>query len=281
MMNHDYETLLFEQEGAVATVTLNRPDRLNAMSFKMFDEISACFKAISADTSIRAVILNASGKHYTAGLDLQDAASGLMGSAGDDPARTREQFYRHVRHLQACFTALEDCPIPIIAAVHGACIGGGVDLICACDMRLAAEGSYFTIQEVEVAIVADIGTLQRLPSLIPPGIVRELAYTGRRYTCSEAAQHGFLNKVLPDQNAMLDEARTLASLVASKSPVTISGIKKTLLHARDHSVADGLDYVATWNAGMLMGEDLEKAVKATLTKQQADFADRLPDRDTA
>lgn len=269
-----FETMLWEIEDGVATVTLNRPDRLNAMNHQFFADIKAVFEWLSDQTEVRVAILKGAGRHFTAGLDLKEN-SGFLVQGDEDPARVRERLYRHVKWLQSTMSVLEKCPFPVIAAIHGACIGGGVDLSAAADIRLASSDAYFCVQEIEVGIVADLGTLQRLPKLIPYGVVTELAYTGRRYPVEEAAGHGYVNTVLPDQEALYAHADRLAKDIAAKSPLTITGIKRTLLHARDHSVDEGLDFVTGWNSGMLMGEDLMKATQATLTKTRAEFKDRM------
>ena len=269
-----YRTMLLDISDGVATVTLNRPDRLNAMNHQFFTDLKAVFEWLADQPAVRVAILKGAGKHFTAGLDLKEN-SGFLMQGEDDPARVRERLHRHVRWLQSTMTVLEDCPFPVIAALHGACIGGGVDLSCAADIRLATADCYFCIQEIEVGIVADLGTLQRLPKLIPPGIVNELSYTGRHYGVAEAEKHGFVNHVLADRDALYDEATRMAREIAAKSPLTVTGIKRTLLNARDHSVHDGLEFVAGWNSGMLMGQDLMKAMQATLTKTTAQFEDRM------
>ena len=162
--------------------------------------------------------------------------------------------------------------MPVIAVVHGACIGGGVDLVTACDIRIGTENCYFTIQEVNIAIVADVGTLQRIPHLLPQGLIRELAYTARRFPAAEALGHGFLNSVHADQAAALAAADDMARVIAAKSPLAITGIKQVLNHARDHSIEDGLEYVAMWNAGMLQGDDVGTAIRAQTAKHEAVFA---------
>jgi enoyl-CoA hydratase len=156
--------------------------------------------------------------------------------------------------------------------VQGGCIGGGVDFVTACDIRIATENSFFTVQEVNIAIVADVGTLQRIPHLLPQGLVRELAYTGRRFPAAEAKHYGFVNAVHPDHDAALAAATAMAEQIAAKSPLAITGIKHVLNHGRDHSIEDGLEYVALWNAGMLQGEDVPNAVKAQMARQEAVFA---------
>ena len=269
-----YETMLLDVENGVATVTMNRPDRLNAMNHQFFADIKQVFEDLTDMPDVRVAILKGSGRHFTAGLDLKES-SGMMMDESGDPARARERLRRHVLWLQDCMSAVEVAPFPVIAAIHGACIGGGVDLTSACDMRVAERSSYFTVQEIQIGIVADIGTLQRLPGLIPPGIVRELAYTGRKYTAEEADKHGFVNAIGESQEDVYAKAQALAEEIAAKTPLAITGIKRNILFTRDNSVKDSLDYVATWNSGMLMGEDVKVAVTASLTKTPATFKDRL------
>jgi enoyl-CoA hydratase len=161
----------------------------------------------------------------------------------------------------------------VIAVVQGGCIGGGVDFVTACDMRICTEDAFFTIQEVNIAIVADVGTLQRIPYLLPQGLVRELAYTGRRFPANEAKGYGFVNRVEEDHQAALAAAEVMAKQIASKSPLVVTGIKQVLNEGRNLSIEQGLEYVAVWNAGMLQGEDVPTAVKAQMAKQEAVFAD--------
>lgn len=273
-----FETLDVSFNGATAHVTLNRPDKLNAMNPAMFREIGEVFRALGEKEGVRAIILSANGKHFTAGLDLKESGAVLGGQEGD-PARVREKLRRHILYLQDCFTALEECRTPVIAAIHGACLGGGIDLISACDMRIASADAWFAIQEINVAIVADVGTLQRAPYLLPQGILRELAMTGRKFGAGEASKYGFVNSVEADREAALEAATKMAHEIASKSPLAVSGTKAILNHSRDHSVRDGLDYVATWNSGQLLGEDLMKAASAVLTRESVTFDELLESSD--
>jgi enoyl-CoA hydratase len=268
----DLATLDYTVEGAIARVTMKRPHELNTMNKAFWTEIIAVFEAIDADPTVRAVIVASTGKHFTAGLDLGMAAAGL-GGAASDPGRAREAFRRHVKHMQDSFTVVDRCRVPVIAVVQGGCIGGGVDFVTACDIRIGTENSFFTIQEINIAIVADVGTLQRIPHLLPQGLVRELAYTGRRFPAAEALRYGFVNSVHADHDAALAAAEAMAQMIATKSPLAITGIKHVLNHGRDHSIDDGLEYVALWNAGMLQGEDVPNAVRAQMAKQEAVFAD--------
>ncbi|MBB6227623.1 enoyl-CoA hydratase [Polymorphobacter multimanifer] len=265
-------TLEYRVEGPIAEVTMCRPAELNTMNKAFWTELIEVFKAIDAEPSIRAVIVASSGKHFTAGLDL-----GWAGATGHDPdadaGRAREAFRRHILEMQETFNVVDRCRVPVIAVVQGGCIGGGVDFVTACDIRIGTENCFFTVQEVNIAIVADVGTLQRLPHLLPQGLVRELAYTGRRFAAAEAKHWGFLNRVEEDHGAAMASARAMAHEIAGKSPLAVTGIKRVLNHGRDHSIEDGLEYVALWNAAMLQGEDVPKAVKAQMARQNAAFAD--------
>lgn len=259
-------------DGPIARVTMNRPAELNTMNRAFWTELIEVFAAIDADPEVRVVIIASTGKHFTAGLDLNMAAAGLGGGATTDLGRQRESFRRHAKDMQETFNVVDRCRKPVIAVIHGACIGGGVDFVTACDIRIGTENCYFTIQEVNIAIVADVGTLQRIPHLLPQGLIRELAYTARKFPAAEALGHGFLNSVHADHEAALAAADAMAKVIAAKSPLTITGIKQVLNYSRDHSIEDGLEYVAVWNAGMLLGEDLSVAVKAQRAKQEAVFA---------
>jgi enoyl-CoA hydratase len=267
-----YQSLACSTADGIAHVQLNRPDALNTMNADFWTDMVAVFTAIDADTSVRAVVISSTGRHFTAGLDLKWAGTSL-GNASADAGRAREKFRRHVLHLQESFNVIDRCRVPVIAAIHGGCIGGGVDLVTACDLRLASADAFFTIQEINIAIVADVGTLQRIPHLLPQGLIRELAYTGRRYPAAEALGHGFVNRVLPGHAETVAAALALAREIAAKSPLAIAGVKQVLNHGRGRTIEDGLEYVALWNAAMLQGEDMQKAVLAQMAKAQAEYAD--------
>ncbi|KAH7331504.1 hypothetical protein KP509_20G036900 [Ceratopteris richardii] len=189
-----------------------------------------------------------------------------------DGARTSLLNVHRVKRLQAAFTALEECRKPVIAAIHGACIGGGVDLIAACDLRYCSSDSYFSVKEVDLAIVADLGSLQRLPLLIGHGNAMDLALTGRRVSASEAKSIGLVNGVFESKHVMEEQVTALARNIAAKSPLAVVGTKKVLLKSRDTTVSDGLEYVATWNSGMLLSSDLKEAIKAQLQKRKPIFS---------
>jgi enoyl-CoA hydratase len=268
------ERIAVSRQSGVAHVEMVREDKFNAMDKAMFEAIGEAFRSLGADPSVRAVLLSGRGQHFTAGLDLQYAASQFPPT--NDPGRAAEGRLRHIRWLQDCFTAAEEARPPVIAAIHGGCIGAGVDLATACDIRLAASGAFFQVAEVDVAITADLGTLQRLGHLIPDGLVRELAYTGRRMDSEEAARAGLVNRVLPDRDSLIAAGLELAAAIAAKSPLAVAGAKMSLNYSRGRTVEEGLRHVALWNAGALVSADLTAAVQGRLAKQVPEFRDLDP-----
>jgi enoyl-CoA hydratase/carnithine racemase len=265
------ERIAVERRDGVAHVMLAREDKMNAMDGAMFAAIGDTFRTLGADPSVRCILLSGRGRHFTAGLDL-DYAAGQFGASAD-PGRAAEARLRHIAWLQDCFSAAEQARPPVIAAIHGGCIGAGVDLACACDIRLAAADAFFQVAEVDVAITADLGTLQRMIRLVPEGIVRELAYTGRRMDADEALRLGLVNRVAPDRAAAIAAGLALAEVIAAKSPLAVAGAKASLNYSRGRTVEDGLRHVALWNAAALATADLAAAVEARRTKTAADFPD--------
>jgi enoyl-CoA hydratase len=272
----DFETLRLEIADGVATVTLNRPRQRNAMNPAFWREIRQAFDDIGADPAVRAAVITSTGPHFTAGLDLLSFA-GVLAPSGGDEGRRREALRRLILDLQASFSAIERCRVPVLAAVQGGCIGGGVDMVTACDMRYCTEDAYFVIKEIDIGMAADVGTLQRLPYLIPSGLMRELAYTGRDLAAAEAKNAGLVNAVFADHETMNAAVHNIAREIAAKSPLAVAGAKEMINYARDHTVADGLNYVATWNAGMLISEDMAEAMAALKAKRQPVFKN-LDDR---
>ena len=270
-MRPELVTLGLNIQDHVAEVSLNRPDKANSMNSLMWRELQDCFEWLDQSDEVRAVILMGSGKHFCAGIDLGMFTE--LHSQSDDPARRAEHFRRNVLGMQDNLTALEKCRKPVLAAIHHTCIGGGIDLVCCCDMRYATEDAYFSVREVDIGMVADVGTLQRLPKMIPEGVARELAYTGRNMDAEEAREIGFVNRVFEHRESMLREVRHIARVIAAKSPLVIRGTKETLLYTRDHSVADGLNYIATWNAGMMSARDLEEGITAQAEGRAARYPD--------
>ncbi len=262
-------------DDGVAHLIMSRPEKANSMSPDFWDGLPWIVRELDGEPSVRALVISGEGKHFTAGMDLS-AFQGIMGLAQSEPARGAFALREMILKLQDTFTVLEQSRLPVIAAIHGACLGGGIDFITACDIRLATDDAKFGIEEIHIGMTADVGTLQRLPKLIAPGIVRELAFTGRRFSAQESLAWGLVNTLHEDQSAVVEAALQLGREIAGKSPLAIAGIKQSLNYARDHSVADGLDQIATWNGGMLRPDDLSKALQARMQKKQAEFDDLLP-----
>jgi enoyl-CoA hydratase len=263
-------TLLLSVENHIAHLRFNRPQRANALNQTAWEELQHTFEALDERDDVRVIILSGEGKHFCSGIDLELLMS-VAGLSESCEGRKREKLRKQILALQAPINAIEQCSKPVIAAVHGGCIGGGVDIVSACDMRYCTEDAYFTIREIDMGMVADLGTLQRLPRIIPAGIMREMAYTGRAVAGPEAEKIHLVNMTYSTQEALLEGAHQLAGQIAAKSPLSIRGTKHILNHSRDHSVADGLAYMATWNAAMLLSNDLTEAFQATMQKRSASF----------
>ncbi|MGB1251799.1 MAG: crotonase/enoyl-CoA hydratase family protein [Candidatus Promineifilaceae bacterium] len=269
----EYETFLVDVVDKVAYVRLNRPKNANALNAIAWQELEHIFKAIDKDKGIRVAILSGEGKHFCAGIDLSMLMAIRQDSADECEGRMRENIRDFAKVLQGTINAIEECRKPVLAAVHNAAVGGAIDIITACDMRYAVDGTFFAIAEIDMGMVADLGTLQRLPKIIGEGICRELAYTGRRMYADEAKEVGFVNKVYTDKETMMADVTEIARMIASKSPLSIRGTKQVLNYTRDHTVADGLEYIATWNAAMILSNDLNEAFMAKVEKRSATFKD--------
>src|SRR5580693_7951480 len=283
----DLEVISVERHGHVATVWLDRPEARNAMGPAFWEDLTSAMTELSADTAVRAVVVAARGPHFSVGLDLKAMSGVLTGgdnrgadgqrAKGDGPpsmALRAVAARAGVKRLQRSISTVADCPKPVIAAIHGYCIGGGVDLTSACDIRLASADAVFSVRETKVAIVADLGSLQRLPHIIGKGHVAELAFTGKDITAARAKEIGLVNDVFADPPGALAAARHLANEIAANSPLAVQGTKAVLAACEDRSVADGLDYVATWNAGFLGSDDLVEAMTAFMEKRPPEFKGR-------
>jgi enoyl-CoA hydratase len=268
-----YETLSVTLENHIATVRLNRPEKANAMNATMWQEIRKVFQWVDATPEARVAVLQGEGKLFTAGIDLQMMMAIGPQVQNECDGRTREALRRVILDMQDTLTSLERCRKPVLAAIHGGCVGGGIDLITCADMRYCSSDAYFTIKEIDIGMTADVGTLQRLPKLIGEGMARELAYTGRKFTAEEAREMRLVNRVYESREALYAGVHEMAASIASKSPLSVRGCKEMITYARDHSVADGLNYIATWNAAMLMSNDLQEAMMANMSKRPAVFKD--------
>lgn len=269
----DFTTLTVTLENAVARVTLNRPDKANAMNAPMWVELKAAMEWLDETPEARVGIITGAGRFFTAGIDLA-----MLGAMKDEVAdgcdgRRGEKLRRQILDIQDTVTSVERCRKPVIAAVNGPCVGGGIDLITACDMRYAADDAWFSVKEVDMGLAADVGTLQRLPKIVGEGMARELAYTARKVTAAEAEAMQLINRRFPTVDALNEGVLAIAAGIAAKSPLAIRGTKEMITYVRDHSVADGLNYIATWNAAMLLSDDLTEAMTAFFEKRPATFRD--------
>ena len=270
-----YTTFTISIENQIAHLQLSRPRELNSMNDAFWRELPQAVQAIDSASMARVLVISSLGKHFSAGMDLRvfhDMAASYEG----EPARRAEKARRHILKLQDAFNALENLRIPVLVATQGGVIGGAVDMISACDSRYCTEDAFFCIKETQIGMTADVGTLQRLPHLISHGLVRELAYTGRNMSSDEAKQAGLVNHVYPDQAIMLQEVMKIAASIAQHSPMAVCGCKQMLNYSRDHSVNDSLDYMATWQSGMLQMPDVIEAMAARKEKRPAVFAELLP-----
>ncbi|CAL5418695.1 unnamed protein product [Camellia sinensis] len=268
-----YKTLEIVQQNPnspVFNLHLNRPSLLNALSLDFFTEFPKALSSLDQNPNVAVIVLSGNGDHFCSGIDLKALSS--ITSESSDHGRTAERVRREIKRFQEAVTAVERCRKPVIAAVHGACIGGGVDIITACDIRYCTERAFFSVKEVDLAITADLGTLQRLPSIIGHGSTMELALTGRRFSGSEAKELGLVSKVFSTKDAMDEGVRAVAEEIGAKSPLAVTGTKAVLLRSRDLTLDQGLDYVATWNSGMLLSDDLVEAISSYSQKRRPSFS---------
>ncbi|CAA7041608.1 unnamed protein product [Microthlaspi erraticum] len=260
-------------DSSVFHLILNRPSQLNALSLDFFVEFPEALSSLDKNPDVSVIVLSGAGKHFCSGIDLNSLSSiSERAESGRDRARSSEHLRRKIKSMQAAITAIEQCRKPVIAAIHGACIGGGVDLVTACDIRYCSEDAFFAIKEVDLAIVADLGTLQRLPSIVGHANAMELALTARRFSGREAKDLGLVSQVFGSKSELEIGVTTIAEGIAEKSPLAVTGTKAVLLRSREMSVEQGLDYVATWNSAMLISDDLNEAVSAQIMKRRPRFA---------
>jgi len=263
-----FETLkISKPANHVMQVELNRPEKRNAMNGTFWKEFKDCIYKIGSNPEIRVVILAGAGPLFTSGLDVKDQASLVARDSSQDVARRAFELQNTIREFQSAFTALELIPQPVIAAIHSACLGAGVDMISACDIRYCSADAWFSIKEVDLGLAADVGTLQRFPKITGnDSWVRELAYTARKFDAKEALTYGLVNKVLPTREALMSDVLKLAIDIAAKSPVAVVGTKRVLNYSRDRSVQDGLDFVAYWNMAMLQSQDIPESFLASMSR---------------
>ena len=260
----DNDIFVVEKDGHVAWLTFNRPEKRNTMTIEVFERLLRLFPEFDADPEVRVVVMKAEGKSFNAGLDLVEAGNMFGMNPGAD---TREENRVKIMMAQESNTVIEKCRKPVIAAVHSHCIGAGVDMISACDIRMASEDAIFSVRETKMALVADLGTLQRLPYIIGHGWFRELALTGRNFNAAEALKLGFVTHVCKDRDSLYEEAGKLAAEIAACSPLAVQGTKDAYIYSRDNGIQAGLAYSAQKNATLLPCEDVMEAFAAFMEKR--------------
>jgi len=274
-----YECFDVQIADHIAHIRLKRPEAMNTMVRSFWSELPAIVKDIDVNARARCIVISSTGKHFCAGMDLAVfGGGGGLAASGVDHHAAVESFRHNVTHLQNSFSCLDEARMPVLVAIQGGCIGGAVDMTSACDIRYATKDAFFCIQEINIGMTADVGTFPRLCKLMPEGWVRELAYTGRRLSAAKAEQIGLVNAVFDTQEQMLDHVMATAREIASKPPLAVTGSKVMINYARDHTIKDGLDYIALWNAGMFAPPHMAEAFKARQEKRDPVFPDLLPMR---
>lgn len=264
-----YRHIEIEKRGHVATLWLNRPDKLNALSADMWDDIPSAVHDLDGDETVRVLTLAGRGKAFCAGIDV-GLLAGLRPS-GPSPAAENMEVYKTIKRLQATVSCLAETAKPVVAAIHGHCLGAGANLVSACDVRLASEDAIFSIRETRMGLVADIGALQRLPGIVGNGVTAEMALTGADYPAAWAIESGLVSRVYPDQQSLMEGAASLADEIASNSPLVTRGIKRILQANDGRTIEQALDYVAQWNSSFLASNDLIEAMGAFLEKRPPEF----------
>lgn len=266
-----YQSLQLTIENKIAHLVLNRPESLNTMHPVLWRELTEVLTMLQREAPARVLAISSTGKHFTAGMALDVFGSGI--ALNEASAAGRANIVPQLDDMQQAFNLIERLRMPVIAAIQGGCIGGGVDMVCACDIRLASADAFFCIQEINIGMTADLGTLQRLPKLIPEGIVHELAYTGRRLPAQRALAVGLVNDVFDSQQAMLDAAMQMAREIADKPPVAVWGSKQAIHYARDHATDDALRQMGWLQSGIWQGSNLAEAFQAKQQGRTPQFDD--------
>ncbi|MBX9615129.1 MAG: enoyl-CoA hydratase/isomerase family protein [Caulobacteraceae bacterium] len=262
------------RDGPVAHLRLTRPEVSNALNMAFWRDFGPALKALDATGEVRALVLSGEGRNFCAGMDISVFSGGAI--LQTDTASQRQAFHQAARDLQDALTALERVRFPVIAAIQGACVGAGLDMVAACDLRLASREAYFRIEEINIGMMADVGSLQRLPRLLPDAVVRELAYLGTRLDADRAERLGFVNAVAADAEAVVAVALDMAQRIAARAPLAISGSKAALIYARDHTVAEGLEWAALMQGSIWNTADILAAIAARRDGTPGDFASLSP-----
>ena len=280
MLKKTYECFDVEIEDKIAHIRLNRGDALNTMTKAFWNELPAIVREIDRSAEARVIVISSTGKHFSAGMDLANFVNGSVTGGTHDSHIMAEKFRSDIRQIQSSFNALEEARQPVLFACQGGVIGGAIDMVSAGDIRWCTQDAWFCIQEINIAMTADVGTFPRLQRYIPEGWVKEMAYTGRKLGADKAKEIGLVNEVYDTHEAMMEAVMATAREIASKSPLAVTGSKVLINYGRDHSTADTLDYIGVWNSGMIPPAHMQEAFKAKMEKREPDFPDLAPLRDT-
>ena len=276
----NWTTFNLTMENHIAHIQFNRPKELNSFSLALWREFPLAIQDINQNKDMRVIVISSTGKHFTAGMDLSVFGS-FEKSANEEAGRQNANFMGLVKKLQNTFTPLAQSKLPVIAAIQGGCIGAGLDLITACDLRYASQDAFFTLHEINIGMMADVGTMPRLQHVVPAGIAREMAFTGKPLSADRAERVGFLNGVVENYDTLIEEVMNVASLIAAKSPLAIWGSKEMMNYGDNHSIEDTLDRVAVWQAGMFSQSDVKTAIGAQQQKQIPKFDKLLTEKKLA
>ena len=260
-------------DAGIAHLRLNRPERMNTMAPAFFTGVRDAVRGLQDDASTRVLVISSTGRHFSAGMALDVFANDELAGLDTSSARARLNFQETLRRLMDCFSALDEARFPIVCAVQGGCIGGALDLACACDIRVCSADAFFCVQEINIGMAADLGVLQRLPKIVPSGVARQMAYTGERLDAQRALAAGLVNAVLPDAAAAVAHALALAREIAAKSPLAIAGSKLALNHARDHGVAASLAQMTLLQSAIFDGAEMAEAIAGWKDKRAAAHPD--------
>jgi len=271
----DHFQLSTDPANGISRLTLSRPERLNTMDPGFFAAVRDAVRSLDDAGQTRVLVIASTGKHFSAGMAL-DVFAGGLGLLDTSDARRRLAFQTGLRRLMDCFSAIDEARFPVLCAVQGGCIGGALDLAAACDIRVCSADAFFTVQEISIGMAADLGSLQRLPKLIPQGLARQMAYTGERLDAPRALAAGLVNAVLPDAAALDAHVMALAAEIAGKSPLAIAGSKQALNYARDHGTADALAQMTLLQSAIFDIAEMERAIAGWKAKAPADFLPLTP-----
>lgn len=278
MSQQTYECFEVSVSARIAHIVMSRPEKRNNMNRAFWDELPQIIERLDAEAEARVIVISSTGPHFCGGIDVSIFGEGAAADAPNPHAGKQKalKFLDTVKRMQHSFSVMEACRLPVLVAVQGGCIGGGIDMVTAADMRYATKDAFFTIYETKIGMTADVGTFPRIVKLMPEGLVRELAYTGRRMPADEAAAQGLVNRVFETQDEMLVAVMQTAGEIAANAPLAVHGCKRAISYARDHSTQEGLDWIGLWNASMLHNDEILEAMSARSENREADFADLPP-----